>query len=91
MNIDIFEFSPTKLAESYTTVSHRTIYHLCEKGIITEEQCNELVSTIMVSAVPNRKGFGEKLLTRLFNKPKDNSDTWVFPIVELPKDDGIGN
>ena len=87
MNIDIFEFNPTKLAESYTTVSHQTIQYLHEKGIITEEQCNELLESIMVSAVPNRKGFGEKLLTRLFNKPQDNSDTWIFPIVELPKDE----
>lgn len=87
MNIDIFEFSPTKLAEEFTSISHRTIYHLHEKGIITEEQCNELVSTVMVSAVPNRKGFGEKMLERLFNRRSDNEGTWVFPIVELPKDE----
>ena len=87
MKLDIFDFNPTQLAERFTSISHRTVYHLYEKGMITEEQCNELVRTIMITAVPNRKGFGEKMIERLFNRPSDNEGTWVFPIVELPKDE----
>ena len=77
-----FNYSPTELAEQMTSATHDTLAYLWKNKHITIEQYNELMSKLMVVAVPNRKGFGRKLLEYFFG---DNSEenAWVFPIVEV--------
>ena len=77
-----FNYSPTELAEQMSSVTHDTLVYLWKSKYITTEQYNELSGKLMVMAVPNRRGFGKKLLEYFFG---DNTEenSWVFPIVEV--------
>lgn len=77
-----FSYSPTDLAEQMTSATHDTLAYLWKHKHITTEQYNELSGKLMVMAVPNKKGFGKKLLDYFFGDNTDDN-AWVFPIVEV--------
>lgn len=77
-----FSYSPTDLAEQMSAATHDTLAYLWKNKYITTEQYNELSSKLMVMAVPNKKGFGKKLLEYFFGDNKEEN-SWVFPIVEV--------
>ena len=77
-----FSYGPTELAEQMTSATHDTLAYLWKNKYITTEQYNELSSKLMVMAVPNKKGFGRKLLDYFFGESTDEN-AWVFPIVEV--------
>ena len=77
-----FSYTPTELAAQMSGATHDTLAYLWKNKYITTEQYNELSGKLMVMAVPNKKGFGRKLLEYFFG---DNAEenAWVFPIVEI--------
>lgn len=77
-----FSYSPTDLAEQMSAATHDTLAYLWKHKYITTEQYNELSGKLMVMAVPNKKGFGKKLLDYFFGENTDDN-AWVFPIVEV--------
>lgn len=77
-----FTYSPTDLAEQLTGATHDTLSWLVKHQYLTQEQYNELSDRIVVMAVPNKKGFGRRLIERFFGNNKDET-MWVFPIVEV--------
>lgn len=82
MQYQSFSYGPTELAEQMTSATHDTLAYLWKNKYITTEQYNELSSKLMVMAVPNKKGFGRKLLDYFFGESTDEN-AWVFPIVEV--------
>jgi hypothetical protein len=78
-----FSYSPTELAEQMSSATHDTLIYLWKRKYITTEQYNELSGKIIVMAVPNRKGFGRKLLEKMFGVDNNEENAWVFPIVEV--------
>lgn len=77
-----FNYTPTELAEQMTSATHDTLNYLWKNEYITTEQHTELISKLAVMAIPNRKGFGRKMLDYLFGD-KAEETAWVFPIVEI--------
>lgn len=77
-----FTYSPTDLAEQMTGATHDTLSWLVKHQYLTQDQYTELSERIIVMAVPNRKGFGRRLIERFFGNSKDET-MWVFPIVEV--------
>ena len=77
-----FSYTPTELAEQMSGATQDTLAYLWKSKYITTEQYNELSGKLMVVAVPNKKGFGKRLLEYFFG---DNAEenSWVFPIVEV--------
>ena len=77
-----FSYSPTELAEQMSGATQDTLAYLWKNKYITTEQYNELSGKLMIMAVPNKKGFGKKLIEYFFG---DNTEenSWVFPIVEV--------
>ena len=82
MQYQSFSYTPTELAESLTSASHDTLNWLYRNKYITQEQYNEVSNRIVVMAIPNKKGFGKRLLERFFGATEDDN-VWVFPIVEV--------
>lgn len=87
-NFETFRYTPVELAESMTATVHDTVRYLYRHDYITKEEFEHLTNTLAVCAMPNRKGFGQRLRERFFGKNKDE-DSWVFPIVEV--DPGYSN
>lgn len=79
----LFSYTPTELAEQLTSNSHSTLHYLESRGYLTSEQVDELVNIVMVTAIPNKPGFGKRILHRMFGNSEPLGTTWVFPIVEL--------
>ena len=77
-----FSYSPTDLAEQMSSATHDTLAYLWKNKYITTEQYNELSGKLMVMAVPNKRGFGKKLLEYFFGDSAEEN-SWVFPIVEV--------
>ena len=82
MQYQSFSYTPTDMAEQLTGATHDTLSWLLKRQYITKEQHDELVGRIVVMAVPNKKGFGRRLLERFFGE-KEDENIWVFPIVEV--------
>jgi hypothetical protein len=78
-----FSYSPTDLAVQLSGATQDTLVYLLNKKYITNEQYNELSGKLVVMAVPNRKGFGKKLLDYWFGEGNKEESAWVFPIVEV--------
>lgn len=79
---ETFSYTPIELAESMTNTVHETLKYLYSKDYITEQEFQHLYSTLAVYAMPNRKGFGQRLRERFFGR--DESDNaFAFPIVEI--------
>ena len=85
MKYESFSYTPIELAEFSTGTVQDTLSYLYRKNYISEKEYNHLSSTLAVYAMPNRKGFGRKLLERFFGT-NENEDAFVFPIVEI---DGV--
>lgn len=81
-NFDTFSYTPAELSESMTTTVHDTLHYLFRQDYITEEEYENLTNTLAVYAMPNRKGFGKRLLERFFGESTSES-LWVFPIVSI--------
>lgn len=82
MKYESFSYTPTELAEFSSGTVQDTLVYLYNKGYIEEADYNYLANTLAVYAMPNRKGFGKKLLERFFGT-NENEDAFVFPIVEI--------
>lgn len=82
MQYQSFNYGPTELAEQMTSATHDTLHYLVKNKYITAEQYDELSGKLMIIAVPNRKGFGRKLLEYFFGSSTEEN-AWVFPIVEV--------
>lgn len=78
-----FSYSPTDLAEQLTSATQDTLVYLWKNKYITTEQYNELASKLVVMAVPNKRGFGRKLLDYWFGADNTEENAWVFPIAEV--------
>ena len=79
---ETFNYTPIELAESMTGTVHDTLTYLYRHEYITQEEYDHLSSTLAVYAMPNRKGFGRKLLERFFGKDETES-AFVFPIITI--------
>lgn len=79
---ETFSYSPIDLAESMTTTVHDTLVYLHNKQYINKADYEYLVSTLAVYAMPNRPGFGRKLLNRFFGD-KSEENAYIFPIIEI--------
>ena len=79
---ETFSYSPIELAESMTGTVHDTLIYLVNRQYISEADFEYLMSTTAVYALPNRKGFGSRLLGRIFGKD-ENENSFIFPIVEI--------
>ena len=77
-----FSYSPTELAEMKTASMHDGMSWLLANKHITEDTYNEVTSKLVVMAVPNKKGFGQKIKQYLFGDDPSES-VWTFPIVEM--------
>jgi len=77
-----FSYTPIELAESMTNTVHETLKYLLSKDYITEQEFQHLYGTLAVYAMPNRKGFGQRLRERFFGKD-ENEHAFVFPIIEI--------
>ena len=83
MEYQSFSYTPTDMAEQLTGATHDTLAWLATNKYITAEQRAELEGRIVVMAVPNKKGFGKKLLERMFGTNNTETNAWCFPIVEI--------
>ena len=79
---ETFSYTPIELAASMTGTVNDTLVYLLNHGYIKEADYNYLTNTLAVYPMPNRKGFGKKLLERFFGKD-ENENAYVFPIVEI--------
>ncbi len=77
-----FNYSPTDMAEQLTRATHDSLGYLVKNKYITIEQYNELLGKLIVIAVPNKKGYGKKLLEYFFGEDSEEN-AWVFPLVEV--------
>lgn len=77
-----FSYSPTELAVQLSGATQDTLAYLWKNKYITTDQFNELSGKLAVMAVPNKKGYGKKLLEYFFGDHSDEN-AWVFPIVEV--------
>lgn len=77
-----FSYSPTGMAEQLTGATHDTLAWMLKNEYITREEHDILVTRLVVMAVPNKRGFGRKLLEKMFGRDA-SEDAWVFPIVEI--------
>lgn len=82
MKHELFSYTPIELAASMTATVNDTLTHLYRHEYITEEEYEHLSNTLAVYPMPNRKGFGQKLLERFFG-PDETESAYVFPIVEI--------
>ena len=55
-----------------TNIAHNTISYLANQGHITEQECEELLESIIVVPIANNSLFG-KLRDRLFGGKEDKS------------------
>ena len=82
MQYQSFSYTPTDMAEQLTGATHDTLNWLWRHEYLTREEYEELTNQLVVMAIPNKKGFGKRLLERFFGG-KDDENIWVFPIVEV--------
>lgn len=83
MTTPIFSYTPDELSAQMTTAVHDTLHYLRDRGMITDDDVEELTNILFVTAIPNKKGFGRRILERMFSSTSRDSNAWVFPIVEL--------
>lgn len=83
MEYQSFSYTPTDMAAQLTGATHDTLAWLAKNKYITPEQRVELESRIFVTAIPNKKSFGQRLLAKMFGANNKEENAWVFPIVEL--------
>lgn len=77
-----FSYSPTELAEMKTAAMHDGMFWLVANKHITLDTYNEVTGKLVVMAVPNKPGFGQKIKEYLFGA-ETNENSWTFPIVEV--------
>lgn len=77
-----FSYTPIELAASMTGTVNDTLVYLYRNGYIKQADYENLSQTLAVYPMPNRKGFGKKLLERFFGT-NENENAYVFPIVEI--------
>ena len=82
MQYQSFSYTPTDMAAQLTGATHDTLSWLWRHEYISREEYEDLTNRLIVMAIPNKKGFGKRLLERFFGEKKDEN-IWVFPIVEV--------
>lgn len=83
MKIESFQYTPAELAEFSTRSTHDTLNWLCRNKYIDNKTYNDLTNRLIVTAIPNRKGYGRQLLDRFFGNNEKDESAWVFPIVDV--------
>jgi hypothetical protein len=81
-NYTSFQFSLGDYTEELTSQTHQTIYWLANNGYLTKDQSADLVGSLVVTAISNKKGWGQRIKERFFGV-KEEENVWVFPIVKL--------
>jgi len=79
---ETFIYTPIELAESMTVTVHDTLTYLRNREYITDADYEHLSNTLAVYPMPNRKGFGKRLLERFFGKDS-TENAYVFPIIQI--------
>ena len=79
---ETFTYTPIELAASMTGTVNDTLAYLLNHGYIKAADYEYLNKTLAVYPMPNRKGFGKRLLERFFGT-SENENAYVFPIVEI--------
>ena len=82
---ETFAYTPIELAESMTGTAHDTLTYLYRNGYLKQKDYEHLLNVIAVYPLPNRKGFGKRMLERLFGTD-ENESAYTFPIVEIAAD-----
>ena len=82
MQYQSFSYTPTDMAEQLTGATHDTLSWLYKNEYLSKEEFDNLSNRLVVMAIPNKKGFGRRLLERFFGE-KEDENIWVFPIVEV--------
>ena len=77
-----FTYTPVELAASMTGTVNDTLVYLYRHGYIKQADYENLSATLAVYPMPNRKGFGKRLLERFFGT-SENENAFVFLIVEI--------
>ena len=80
-----FNYDAVELAGQLTRQTHNTLAWLVNNDYITQDQDTELTESLIVTAIPNKPSFGQRVLARFFNKKSDEA-SWVFPIVQIDND-----
>jgi len=79
---ETFTYTPAELEEHMTEIAHNAFHYLHVEKYITKEQYEHLIDTMVIQAIPNRPGYGRKILDRLFGKEKSN-DCWRFLLSKI--------
>lgn len=79
---ETFTYTPVELAENMTNTVHDTLTYLYNNRYLNEADFEYLSSTMAVYAMPNRPGFGKRLLSRFFGGHEDEN-AFIFPIIEV--------
>ena len=79
---ETFSYTPIELAASMTGTVNDSLVYLYRQGYIKKADYENLSATLAVYPMPNRRGFGQKLLERFFGQDETES-AFVFPIVEI--------
>lgn len=79
---ETFSYTPIELAASMTGTVNDTLVYLYRHGYIKQADYENLSATLAVYPMPNRRGFGKRLLERFFGQD-ENESAFVFPIVEI--------
>jgi hypothetical protein len=83
MNYQSFQFTVEEYSEELTAQTHRTLDWMLNNGFIDDEAWELLTSTLVVTTIANKKGFGRRILERFFSNKDPDGKTFVFPIVQL--------
>jgi len=83
MNYQSFQFTIEEYSEELTAQTHRTLDWMVNNGYVDYETWEMLISTLVVTPIANKKGFGQRILERFFGKREADGKTFVFPIVQL--------
>jgi hypothetical protein len=78
----VFTFTPTEYSELLTNQTHNTLNWLLAHKYITDEEREQLISTLVVTPIQNKSKWGARILARFFDK-ESADDLWVFPITQL--------
>lgn len=83
MIISNITLTADEMAARMTQVSHNTIRHLCNQGHISKKECDELLSKVIVVAIPNNTLFG-KVREFIFGKnTKEDKSIYQYHVTQI--------
>ena len=85
MAYEVFNHTVDDYAAELTCQSHQTLHWLNRNGYLSNEDTEELLSSMVVVPIRNQPKFGQRILDRFFgHDSKPNS--FVFPISIIEHD-----